>query len=106
MSMSNMEIIASEAMLIGYEYNGENLFTFAEWQQRGYKIIKGSTAIINTQLWKPVTRKDKETGAESKGFIMVKAALFSIEQVEIMSDKMKEYLNTKKQSKQTNKKSA
>lgn len=94
--MSNNEIIAMESMLIGFEYNTENLFTFAEWQQRGYKVIKGMKAIINTNLWKPVTKINKETGAEEKQYIMVKASLFSIDQVEAMSHEFKEYLKTKK----------
>lgn len=94
--MSNFEIIGTEAMLVGYEYNGENLFTFAEWQQRGYKVIKGQKALINTTLWKPVVKTNKETGAEEKQYIMVKASLFSAEQVEEMSQEFKEYLKNKK----------
>lgn len=31
--MTNTEIIMGEAMLIGFEYDGENLLTFAEWQE-------------------------------------------------------------------------
>jgi hypothetical protein len=100
MSMSNSEIIFNECMLIGFEYTGNNLYTFAEWQERGYKIVKGSTAVIKTKLWKPVTTIDKETGKESKSFIMVAAALFSDKQVEPMSDKLKDYISNKKENKQ------
>lgn len=93
--MSNTEIIMYESTLINFPYNGENLFTFNEWQQRGFKIRKGEHAIINTNLWKQVTKTDKETGKTDSHFIMTKAALFSDKQVEVMSDKFKEFLNNK-----------
>lgn len=104
--MTNLEIITAEAAMIGYEYDGENLNTFAEWNLKGYKVIKGQKAIINTKLWKPVTKVDKETGNVESHYIMVNASLFAAEQVEIMPDTMKEYLNTKKQTKTTKTKSA
>lgn len=95
MAMTNMEIIQSECMMIGFEWTGENLFTFAEWQSRGMKIIKGQKAIIKTKLWKPVIKVDKETGKTESHFILVPASLFSEDQVEPMSDKFKEFINNK-----------
>jgi hypothetical protein len=79
--MSNREIVTSEAILKGFEYDGTNLFTFQEWKKRGYSVIKGQKAFISTNLWKPVVKKDKESGKEEKIMIMTKASLFSIEQV-------------------------
>ena len=32
--MSNREIVLSEAMLKGFEYDGQNLFTFQEWKKK------------------------------------------------------------------------
>ena len=84
--MSNVEIITSEAMLKGYEYNGLNLNTFQEWKKRGYSVIKGQKAFISTNLWKPVVKKDKETGKEKRIMITVKASLFSAEQVELIKN--------------------
>lgn len=79
--MSNREIVTAEAMLKGFEYDGQNLFTFQEWKKRGYSVLKGQKAFISTTLWKPVTSKDKETGKEEKRMIMTKASLFTIDQV-------------------------
>ena len=79
--MSNREIVTSEAILKGFEYNGQNLFTFQEWKKRGYSVIKGQKAFISTNLWKPVTKKDKETGKTENIMIMTKASLFSADQV-------------------------
>jgi hypothetical protein len=95
MAISNKEIIAGECLLLGFEWDGNNLYTFAEWQERGYKIVKGQHAIINTKLWKPVTKTDKKTGATETHYIMVNASLFSADQVEPMSDKFKEFLQSK-----------
>ena len=93
--MTNTEIIMNECAMCGFEWDGNNLFTFAEWQNRGMKIIKGSKAIISTTLWKPVSKTNKETGEIENYFIMAKANLFSADQVEPMSEKMKEYISNK-----------
>ena len=79
--MSNKEIVFNEAMMRGFEYTGENLFTFQEWKKRGYSVIKGQKAFISTNLWKPVVKKDKETGKTENIMIMTKASLFTSEQV-------------------------
>jgi uncharacterized protein (DUF1684 family) len=93
--MSNIEIIQGESMLINFNWNGDNLYTFAEWQSKGMKVKKGEKAIINTRLWKPVTTTDKQTGQTETHYILVKASLFAADQVEEMSDKFKEFLNNK-----------
>lgn len=80
--MTNMEIIANEAMMVGYPYDGDNLKTFKQWNSKGYKIIRGSKALIKTKLWRPIVEVDKETKKEVKRMIMVSANLFSVEQVE------------------------
>lgn len=82
--MSNVEIITTEAMLKGYEYNGLNLNTFQAWKSKGYSVKKGEKAFISTNLWKPVTKKDKETGTEKRIMITVKASLFTMDQVELI----------------------
>jgi hypothetical protein len=93
--MTNTEIVANEAMLINFPYDGNNLFTFSEWQDRGMKVKKGEHAIINTRLWKPVTKVDKKTGKEETHYILVPAYLFSTEQVEPMSESFREFLSKK-----------
>ena len=93
--MTNTQIIMTEAALINFPYDGNNLFTFSEWQGKGYKIKKGEHAIINTNLWKQVTKTDKKTGETETKFILVSASLFSNNQVEIMSNEFKEFLNNK-----------
>lgn len=100
-SMSNKEIILAECAMNGFNWDGNNLYTFAEWQSKGMKITKGSKAVINTRLWKPITTTNKETNEQETKYIMVNASLFSSEQVEPMSEQMKSYITDKKENKQT-----
>ena len=94
MAITNKEIIQSEAILINYNWNGGNLNTYAQWQKLGYQVPKGAKAIINTTLWKPCTSKDKTTGKEKTTLFMVKASLFSLEQVNKMTqEELKAYEN-------------
>lgn len=78
--MSNKEILATEAMLKGFIYNGSNLKTFQEWKKAGYTVEKGQKAFISTRLWKQIVKKDKD-GKEVSKMILVKAALFTENQV-------------------------
>jgi hypothetical protein len=79
--MSNPEIIASAATLKNFAYDGNNLFTFAEWKSRGYIVQKGQHAFISTKLWKKVTKTDKKTGKTETNFYMVTSHLFNPDQV-------------------------
>ncbi|MCU4863142.1 hypothetical protein OB981_24210 [Bacillus cereus] len=100
---TNIEIVELEANMIGYEFDGENLKTFAEWKKEGYSVIKGQKALIKCGLWKPFKKKlvDEETGEkiidektgkqkEETRFKLVDSALFSREQVEKKDTKKKE----------------
>ena len=78
--MSNKEILTAESALKGFIYTGDNLKTFAEWKKAGYTVIKGQKAFISTNLWKQVIKTDKD-GNEYKKMIMVKAHLFTADQV-------------------------
>lgn len=82
--MSNKEIISTEAILKGFNYDGNNLFTFQEWKKRGYTVKKGEKAFISTSIWKNVKRKDKE-GKETNKMFLTKASLFTIEQVQLLN---------------------
>lgn len=90
--MTNNEIIANEVIfnelmteeeVIATLEAGYRLpfHTYAEWQRLGYQVQKGEKAVIKTRLWKPITKKDEETGDNKTKMILVKAALFSNEQV-------------------------
>lgn len=79
--MTNLEIITGEMLLHGIN---EEVHTFAEWNNRGKKIIKGNKALFKTHIWKPVTKTDKKTGEETQKMIMVSAAFFGKSQVEDM----------------------
>ncbi|WP_324658859.1 hypothetical protein [Bacillus cereus] len=100
---TNIEIVELEATMIGYEFDGKNLKTFAEWKKEGYSVIKGQKALIKCGLWKPFKKKlvDEETGEkimdektgkqkEETRFKLVDSALFSREQVEKKDTKKKE----------------
>lgn len=93
MKMTNEEMISEMAGTVGYPYDGENLKTFAEWKKAGYSIIKGETACMKLDLWKPFTKKlvdengkpelDEEgKQKEETRFKLVPSSLFSIEQVQ------------------------
>lgn len=91
---TNYEMIEELAMMVGYEFDGTNLKTFAEWKKEGYSVRKGEKACMKLDLWKPFTAKviDKETGKQEKDengkpktetrFKLVPSSLFSIEQVD------------------------
>jgi len=72
--MSNQEIIALEASKKGYEYNGNNIYTYPEWSKRGYKPMKGQRAFCMTHLW---------TNGINRRKILV--GLFTLEQVTLVS---------------------
>jgi len=84
--MTNVEIITDASSLVGIEYDGSNLKTFAEWKKAGFKIIKGQKAVLSVELWKPFNKKvtDEKTGEEKteKRFMLKKSHLFHSSQVE------------------------
>ena len=51
MPKSNVEIIASAAIQKGFNYTGDNLFTYKEWEDLGYAVKQGQRAFIKTRLW-------------------------------------------------------
>ena len=73
---SNHEIISIIANAKGYLYNGENIFTYAEWKERGFSIIRGEKEFARTYLW---------TRGINKRF--VQSSIFTIDQVIRMSVK-------------------
>ena len=79
--MTNQEILLMESNLRGFEYDGENLHTYAEWKSRGKQVKKGEKAFLKCKLWKYTKSKDKE-GNELKKCYLVNASLFTDEQVE------------------------
>jgi len=78
---SNQEILMMETMMAEFDWDGENLFTYAEWKSRGYQVKRGEKAIISTSLWRPFT-KENDKGEKEIVFRLVKSHLFSNEQVE------------------------
>lgn len=46
----NQEIIRQEVLKKNFPYNGNNIRSFMEWSESGYKIIKGQNAFIKTRL--------------------------------------------------------
>ena len=94
--MTNLELIIQhlEENEIDFNYDGDNLNTFAAWKKAGYSVIKGEKAFIKVDLWtmKLVEEKDekgkviidKKTGKPKmeKKFYLKAAALFKADQVE------------------------
>jgi len=48
---SNHDIILREASQKGFNYTGDNLFTFIQWKSKGYMITRGQKAFIMLYLW-------------------------------------------------------
>ena len=69
---SNQEIITWEASKKGFNYTGDNLFTYGEWLCQGYRPVRGQRAFIKTYLW-TLSRENKKKTL---------VGLFTIEQVE------------------------
>jgi len=67
---SNQEIIYIIANTKGFVYNGENIFTYAEWLAKGFKVIRGEKCFFQTRLW---------TKGINRRFIL--QSLFTINQV-------------------------
>lgn len=66
---TNVELLAEAVMVIGGNEHAESiveawengeLLTFAEWKKRGYSVVKGQKSVFSCDLWKKVTKKDKE----------------------------------------------
>lgn len=90
---TNFQMISEMADMIGYEYDGENLKTFAEWEKEGMIVKKGQKAFMVVDLWRPFKKKiqeegkpviDPETGEqkEEKRFTLKTCHLFTPDQVE------------------------
>ena len=96
--MTNLEIITEyiEQNGIDFDYDGNNLLTFAQWKKLGMSVKKGEKAFIKVDLWtmKMVEEKDEndkviideKTGKPKmkKKFFLKSAALFTAAQVEKM----------------------
>lgn len=97
---TNHQIITEEANMIGFEYDGSNLKTFAEWKKVGMSVKKGEKATLKVGLWKPVTvkEKDKKTGEEKevRQFIKTTCFLFNPEQVQPLKEPKKKKETVKK----------
>jgi len=48
---ANQEIIAQEALMKGFHYNGNNLNTFEGWRAKDYVVKRGQKAFIKTHLF-------------------------------------------------------
>ena len=98
--MTNLEIIASEAILNNL-YTKEEvesimsegyvlpIHTFAIWKSMGYVVKKGEHAKIVTRLWKMTTKKevneDTDEIKDRQHMYLVKSYLFTKDQVEKIS---------------------
>lgn len=92
--MTNLELIIEhlEENEIDFQYDGNNLLTFAQWKQKGYSVSKGQKAFTQVALWtfKEVDAKDEngkvimENGKakKEKKFFLKLASLFTADQVE------------------------
>jgi len=48
---SNHDIILREAILKGFVYTGDNLFSYVQWIKKGHVITRGQKSFIKVYLW-------------------------------------------------------
>lgn len=94
--MTNSNMIL-ETMILSNKFTDEQinnhvignypLLTYKEWQKCGYQVKKGEKSVLTCSLWQKKTFTDKKTEKKTEKFIIVKAYLFSIEQVEQITSK-------------------
>ena len=112
---TNYQMIEEMAMLVGYEFDGENLKTFAEWEKEGMIVKKGEKAFMALELWRPFKKKieedgkpviDPETGKqkEETRFMLKMCHLFTPDQVEKGERKKKPAKKKKPAAKKATKK--
>ena len=77
--MTNLEILEMEKMLNKVD---EEVDTYAGWKRRGYQVKKGSKALFQTRIWKPVFYKAEDGEEENMKMVKVKASYFGKSQVE------------------------
>src|SRR4051812_20697659 len=99
--MTNLELVIEhlEQNGIDFEYDGNNLLTFAQWKAQGLSVKKGAKAFTQVELWtfKEVDAKDEngkviiENGKKKKEkkFYLKLASLFTADQVEKREKKTK-----------------
>lgn len=77
--MTNLEIIQQEMILRNISIP---CHTYLGWKERGYQVQRGQKALFSLKLWKPVKAKEvKEDAEKNSKMILVKAYMFSLEQV-------------------------
>lgn len=84
---TNYEMIEEYANVIGFEFDGDNLKTFAEWKKAGFTVKKGQKAFMQLELWKPFIKTLDEKDEKGKDktetrFKLQMSSLFTPEQVE------------------------
>ena len=73
--MTNEKIIELEANKKGFAYDGENIFTFAQWEKRGFGVKNGQKAFIKTRLM-----------SQGENPRSIPVSLYTIEQVKYNED--------------------
>lgn len=80
---NNKEILQEVIAVCGLsmKYSEEEIKSFQQWRNMGYKVKKGEKAALKVKLWYPSTYV-KENDKEETKFYMKTTALFTIDQVE------------------------
>lgn len=84
--MTNKELVIYEKLFL--VENGlldsidDDLYTYAEWLKRGFRVKKGEKAVASFPIWKHVNKKNIETGEEYSKIVMKTAYFFTRKQVE------------------------
>lgn len=85
--MTNIERVAQAAADNGVE--AEFLFTYKEWQKRGFQVQKGEKATLKVALYIPTKKKAKKAKKNEEGqeeqetsFIVKTTSLFTEDQVQ------------------------
>ena len=80
MRMTNAATLQTVQMLEGVT---EECHTYQRWRAMGRQVKRGEKALFYAPMWKPNTRKDKETGEETRsGFFSKNSAFFTLSQTD------------------------
>jgi len=81
MATTNKQIILDAKLMNGIDFD-TIVNTYPAWKRAGYLVKHGEHAKFVTKIWKPCTKKNKDTGKNEKKMYLVNAGFFTKEQCE------------------------
>lgn len=87
--VTNEEIILAERLRLldeglikQFEDEPEQIHTFSEWKNRGFKVKRGEKAISKLSIWKYIKKKSEKEDEKKGRMFLKESAFFAESQVE------------------------